>query len=389
MMGLVAARGAMWRYCAAGLTFAVAGMLGHALLRAAPACADEPGAAPGSGIAGKVVFEGKPLSGARVRVFRDAASGFHGAGFANSAPVGTDGAFSIPLPPGSYYLIATMLPGGQADGDPQVGGYFGYFGANPIAVQEGRFTERTVQLVRRAPVTVEPGPIGDAAVIAGTVTGPQGPVAGATVYLYADAARQFRGPDLFGPQGAVPGGTGERGEFSIEAPPGTYHLVAAKRQGGALLGPLQPGDLQGYFDGNPLAVAAGTRTVVIVQVVGKQRDTAIAGERAPAGRTGIRGTVRGADGKAPAGVYAFATTDPSYMIGAMPPYRSQPIGPDGVFLIEVPAPGTYYVSARSGYGGPPLPGEWHGVHGGEKAAPVVVEPGRVTEAVDVVVRRME
>jgi hypothetical protein len=208
------------------------------------------------------------------------------------------------------------------------------------------------------------------------------------VYVYTDASRQFRGPDLFGPQGGVPGGTDEKGEFSFEVPAGSYYLVAAKRMAGDVLGPLQPGDLHGYFDGNPLAVTAGTSTTVNLQMVGKLRDTATA-DRSGTGTTGIRGKIRDAAGKIPGGVYAFATTNPSFMIGAMPPHRSQPIDADGSYFIEVPAAGTYYVSARSGHGGPPLPGEWHGFHGSGNPAPVTVEKGRVTEGVDLVVKRME
>jgi hypothetical protein len=77
------------------------------------------------------------------------------------------------------------------------------------------------------------------------------------------------------------------------------------------------------------------------------------------------------------------------MIGGMPPYRSRPLRADGSYAIDLPAGGTYYVSARSGYGGPPLPGEWHGFHGEGKPAPVVVESNRVTEGIDVVLKRME
>jgi hypothetical protein len=88
-------------------------------------------------------------------------------------------------------------------------------------------------------------------------------------------------------------------------------------------------------------------------------------------------------------VYAFATTDPSFMIGGMPPYRSQPLGADGSYTIDLPAGGTYYVSARSGHGGPPLPGEWHGFHGEKTPRPVVVETDQVVGGIDFTIRKME
>ena len=176
--------------------------------------------------------------------------------------------------------------------------------------------------------------------------------------------------------------------FSVDLPPGSYFLVASRRKAGDVLGPLHPGDLHGWYDGNPAGIAVGTRTSVSIQVVAKLREADL-GTVAAAG-TGIRGKLRDAAGKVPTGVYAFATTDPSFMIGAMPPHRSLPVGPDGAFFIEVPAGGgTFYVSARSGYGGPPLPGEWHGFHGEGKPAPVVVEGNRVTEGIDIVLTRME
>ena len=125
-----------------------------------------------------------------------------------------------------------------------------------------------------------------------------------------------------------------------------------------------------------------------LQVVKKLKETA-----APRGggssATAIRGKIRDPDGNIPAGVYAYATSDPSFMIGAMPPYRSEPLGADGTYSIDLPGGGTYYVGARSGYGGPPLPGEWHGFLGSDAPSPVAVETGKVTEGVDFMVRKME
>lgn len=337
-----------------------------------------------SGVAGKVVLGGKPVGGVRVHAFDEATGAFVGEGYAYAAPAAPDGSYRLDLPPGAYYLVAKgplLFP----HGEPGTGELFGYYGGNPVQVPPGSFANANLQVVRRAPATLA-GRADGMTRVDGVVLGPEGPVAGASVHVYIDASRQFRGPDLFGPQGAVPGGTDDQGAFSIELPQGSYFLVGSKRKGGDSLGPLRPGDLHGYFDGNPVTPAPGSTTLVTLQVVEKLRETAVP---ATAG-TGIRGRVQDPSGKAPpSGVYAFATTDPSFMIGAMPPYRSLPIGPDGSFFIELAQGGTYYVSARSGYGGPPLPGEWHGFYGEKTPRPVTVETGSVTEGLVLVIKKME
>ncbi|HWR98014.1 MAG TPA: right-handed parallel beta-helix repeat-containing protein [Candidatus Methanoperedens sp.] len=351
-----------------------------------PIAAAGPPAKSNCGVAGKVVLAGAPLPGVRVHAYADAKNAFKGEAEVYSAPTAKDGSFVLHLPPGVYFLVAKGPSPPLPAEEPREGGFFGYYGGNPVTVSAGVYASANIQAVRRKAVVVAAVP-GETAGIEGIVLGPAGPVAGASVHLYADASRQFRGPDLFGPQGGVPGGTDEKGAFAIQAPPGRYFLVASKRMAGDVLGPLRPGDLYGWFDGNPLAPAAGTKAAIVIQAVEKLREAALAPPAA--GVTGIRGKVLDPSGKAPAGVYAFATTDPSFMIGAMPPYRSQPLGPDGSYLIELPQGGTYYVSARSGYGGPPLPGEWHGFHGEKTPRAVVVEAGSVAEGIDFVVKRME
>ncbi len=341
-----------------------------------------------SGVRGKVISNGKPLGGVRVHAYREAGISFGRAGLSYSAPSAADGTYSLTLSPGTYFLVAKGPDPPFPHLEPGPGALYGYYGGNPVTVTDGSMRECNIQVVARKPVAVEEDESASKALLEGTVVGPDGPLEGALVHVYADAERQFRGPDLFGPQGAVVGGTGEEGEFSVEMPPGNYYLVASKRLSGGMLGPLRPGDLHGYFDGNPLALEKGTRVSVTIQVVEKLRDTeepAAAG----AGSTGIRGTIRDASGSVPPGVYAYATTDPRFMIGTMPPYRSQPLEKDGSFYIDLPEGSTYYVGARSGYGGPPLPGEWHGFYGGEVPEAVKVETGKVTENVDFVVKRME
>ncbi len=291
------------------------------------------------------------------------------------------------MAPGRYFLVAK---GGAPfpDREPGVGELFGYYGGNPVRVGEGAELEANLLAVARTEASVQAGGEPGGAVLEGIVRGPEGPVEGAYLHVYPDAARDFRGPDLFGPQGPVLGGTGPDGAFSVELPPGRYFLVASKRQGALPLGPLQVGDLHGYYDGNPLELRGGQRARVIVQLGEKLRDV----RSGPGGRAGLRGVagvLKDAEGQVPAGVYAYASAEPNLMTGMMPPFRSDVVGPDGGYFIDLPEPGTYYVGARSGYGGPPLPGEWFGIHGEGQPAPVTVEGDRVTEGIDVTVRRME
>lgn len=341
-----------------------------------------------SGVSGKVVFGGKPVAGVRVHAYTDATTAFRGEGYAFSAPTDREGSYSLNLISGSYYLVAKSPLPPFPYLEPGPGAYFGYYGGNPVQVNSGTFGTSSIHVVQRKEIPVAGLEDSTKIRVEGVVLGPDGPVAGAAVHVYTDASRQFRGPDLFGPQGAVPGGTDEKGSFSIDLPAGAFFLVASKRKRGETLGPLQPGDLHGYYDGNPLAPAPGTKTTVAIQIVEKLRDnlTSIAPS---GGRTGIRGKVLNPSGKVPVGVYAFATTDPSFMIGSMPPHRSRPVGEDGSFSIDLPDGGTYYISARSGYGGPPLPGEWHGFHGDKTPRPITVEKDHVAEGVDVVIRKME
>jgi hypothetical protein len=362
-----------------------------------PASAGEPAkdapqpATASAAVRGKIVSAGKPVAGVRVHAYADASAGFRDEGIASSAPSAEDGSFTLDLKEGSWYLVAK----GPLPSAPDTAGddaLFGYYGGNPVALGAGARVTANLQVVRRRPPVVAPGPAAGKSVLEGVVLGPDGPVSGANVHVYTDASRQFRGPDLFGPQGAVIGGTDEKGTFSVDIPPGSYFLVASRRKTGDILGPLQPGDLHGWYDGNPVVIAAGALTTVTVQVVSKLRETdrAVAAAVSGPGSAGIRGRLRDASGKVPVGAYAFATADPSFMIGAMPPHRSLPVGADGAFFIELPAAGgTFYVSARSGYGGPPLPGEWHGFHGEGKPAPVAVESNTVVEGIDVVLKRME
>lgn len=340
-----------------------------------------------AGVAGKILFRGQPLSGARVHVYRDAVAGFRGEGVAFSGPVGEDGRFALQLLPGRYYVVAKRTDSRFPWVEPGPGDYFSYYGGNPVRITEGNTAVVNLRTVQLQPAATERREDTAVGVLEGSVTGPEGPVEGAAVYLYHTPDSDFRGPDLFGPGGAVFDGTAADGGFRVEVPPGTYYLVATQRRGGFSLGPLRPGDLFGYYAGNPVEIAGGQVFRCTLQMVEKLKEA----YRVPVGNsppTGILGTIRTADGEVPGGVFAFASENPM-MLGGMPPFRSEVVSADGSYFLDLPAAGTYYVGARSGYGGPPRPGEWHGAYGAEALRPVVVEAGTPTRGIDITVQKMQ
>jgi hypothetical protein len=322
----------------------------------------------------------------RLFVYTSPETGFKGPGQASAGPTAADGRFELSLAPGRYYLVGKAAGSSSPDAEPGVGDLFGYYGGSPITVSEGPFTEINMQVVRRRPVAISEGP-GPTIRIEGVVVGPRGPEPGASVFSYPDTKSAFRGPDLTGPLGSMLEGAGPGGSFSLDLPPGTYYLTASRRKGAAVLGPLAPGDLFGYFDGNPVRLNAGQRASIVIQMTERLRVVGSPGATT-AGVTGVRGRIRDPAGRPVAGVFAFATTDPN-VIGTMPPSRSLPVGPDGDFFIELPLGGTYYVGARTGFGGPPLPGHWWGQYGGTTNRPILVQQGAVTEGIDITVRKVE
>lgn len=338
-----------------------------------------------AGIVGKVVRDGQPVAGARVHVFRKPSADLRGEGFSFSAPTDRDGRFSLHLAPGRYYLTTKKTASSFPAAEPVAGDLFGYYGGNPVSVAEGAEAAVNLQAARVSAVVSEPFAEVGTALLTGRIDGPEGPVSGVRIYLYPDAANGFRGPDLFGPQGAVPGGTDGKGRFEVEAPPGDYYLVATRRADGQL-GPLQVGDLFGFAAGNPLHLEGGKKTAIILEMVEKLRSPL---DTAPAiGQpTDLRGVIRDEAGAPLAGVYAFAFIEP-YPAGTIPPFRSRPTGNDGAFVLPLAGPGTYYIGARSGHGGPPLPGEWHSFHDDAQLRQVDVGvDGAAAIAIDV--RRME
>ena len=191
-----------------------------------------------SGIVGQVLQAGKPVANAVVFAYPDLSAQFKGFGLGMSAPTGADGVFELPLPAGSYYLVARVRHGNSLTGPLTAGDLFGYLPHNPVVFGEG--------VARVAlPVVAVPDKIARHAAtmfgqtrISGTIVDRDGkPLAGLRALLYTDEAMLNRPLYVSAP-------TGPDGTFQLSFPDGGAYYLAAR---GSLGGTPAPGELYGRY----------------------------------------------------------------------------------------------------------------------------------------------
>lgn len=208
------------------------------------------------------------------------------------------------------------------------------------------------------------------------------PVPEAVVYAYRE------GMDLRGPAFASSQPAGEDGAYTLALPPGKYFLVLRKRAAGEVVGPVETGDYRSEVIG-PITVRGGQRIdrdLVAALKVGETKgiDTL----RKVAAKTGIAGTIRDSDGAPVAGarVHAYQHSQMS----ERPKYVSEESAADGTYALFFPEGGTYYLAARTRFGGPPRIGELYGRYddGTVEPSAVHVDDGQALEGVDIVVHRI-
>ncbi|MGE5188764.1 MAG: hypothetical protein ACM3NF_01770 [Gemmatimonadota bacterium] len=341
-----------------------------ALASVNPACAPRPGT-----VQGTAAIAGVPAGGAEIQVFVKAGEERSGEPFA-SAGAGADGAFRIALPPGTYYLVArrTVAEEGRSRT------YKGEYPGNPVVVSPGgRVAGIDIPLAEMSS--------GGFAPRAGTgVTGrvtSKGKAAGdAFVYAYPAGARTVRGPSY-----AAFARTDGAGRFRLALREGSFRIVARRKGGADETGAMGPEGESGGDAGRPVTLAAG-ETADIGEIAlhapreKARRLRAVSGGQESAAAE-IRGTVAREDGAPGKGVHVMAYAD-RRMIGR--PYAiSGPTGGDGTFVLSLPRPGTFYLGARSGRGGPLAPGEWVGTYDGTADHAVTVRNGERREGVRIVV----
>jgi len=222
------------------------------------------------------------------------------------------------------------------------------------------------------------------------ITKDNGPMAGAQVLLFNMAMGPAPSSDKYLRVPDVTTVIDSDGRFSVQLAAGRYYLVMRKHAGEGTIGPPQDGDLQFYSRDKKgkarfIVVKAGGNTdigtISEATVFHKQQTTYVKG------MTAIEGTVTDAEGIPVEGVLIFAYTSPG-MTGK-PRYASEGTGKDGKYLINVIDKGTYYLKARSRYGGGlPEAGEFMGGYGKPTAPAIVnVKKGEIKRGIDIKINR--
>ena len=169
------------------------------------------------------------------------------------------------------------------------------------------------------------------------------PLGRAYVHVYSDAGTNFRGMGL----ASVP--AGEDGRFRIKLPPGSYYVLARKRQGGGMYGPPGKDDYIGYYPGNPVTVRPGAFTPLLLEATTRVDllEEIWFTEGASAGW--FEGKVTEAAGKPAAGLYVLFYTDEA--MSGTPAFVAGPTDAKGHFKVRAAA-GKFHLLARSNLGGP-------------------------------------
>ena len=315
---------------------------------AGPAPAPLP-AATGPGVEGLAVLRGDFVMGVVVLAFAQPGAGPKDVPLAVSAGTDESGRYRLALKPGSYYLVAVKTAAAPWPFPAAKGDLFCYYLGNPIVVAPRKMTRVGFNMVRvgDSPAAVA----GEGAGIAGQVLFEDKPLSRAYVHVYRDAATNFRGMGVT----AVP--TGADGRFRIKLPPGSYYVLARKRQGGGMYGPPGKDDYIGYWPGNPVTVRPGTFTPLPLEATTRVDLLEEIWFTEGASVGWFEGNVTEAAGKPAAGLYVLFYIDEA--MSGTPAFVAGPTDAKGHFRVRAAA-GKFHLLARSNLGGPLEAGEWYG-----------------------------
>ena len=323
----------------------------------------------GTGLTGSVMYRGEAVSGVYIEAFtKNPESGVPPASSTNSTE---DGQYMINLPRGKYYITARKRPGVGTSG----GMLYGTTGDLPIAVGKTVVPVPAISLSDSGSVG---GGLDSGVEVTGKVFSESRPLTGAFVYLYPEDHK--RGPGYLARVRS-----GEGGRFKLRSPPGLYNITSRFSPQSEGLGSVKSGDLVGGSGNNPIRVGEQPMDVGVIEVHIAD-PTLLVTDGWAAGESGLAaiGVVRDEEGNPVSGIYAFLYRD--FRMVGKPDAISAPTGEDGRFLVTAPGPGSYYLGARSSYGGPMEPGELVGVYEKSGSRAVTLTAGKDPIHYEIVVR---
>lgn len=183
---------------------------------------------PGNESITGVVYEGDaPAEGAVVQAYLDARRGFKGPPYAASTPSGSDGSFTLPLEPGSYFIVAKRRTPGQKIGPLEAGDLFGSLPDFPLTLRSGEAKSVSIEMVKLPSHEMMARYTTNFAILTGRVVDGSGaPVSGFRPCLYANQ-RMVDEPVAVGDP------TGPDGLFRLKTSRvGRFWLGARERLGG-------------------------------------------------------------------------------------------------------------------------------------------------------------
>ena len=330
-------------------------------------------------IEGVVVTERGPLDGASVKAYLSLPDAISDKNAIHSISTKKPGGFRLEISAGRYYLTAS--------GHEEERKFFSFHGANPVNVEEKQIwlpfvaTPVVENLVNKS---ANPK-------ISGFVTYKGKTVSDAQVSLYPVSEKNIRG------LGLQTKSSDKNGGFNLAVNPGSYIIVARKRNSGRGKMPLKKGDLFCFSGPNPLTVEDAREIVIDVPCAPKDdldgflaKDIKVKRSHVELSRfrenlpkktnIGITGTVVDNKGKPVKNMQVTAYLhDPAktFQMHYLRLASEQVVQTDagGKYFIPLAKGGAYYVVARQYGGESPLKGELYGLYEGNADQTVTVIQG--------------
>ncbi|MBI5142240.1 MAG: carboxypeptidase regulatory-like domain-containing protein [Nitrospirae bacterium] len=205
-----------------------------------------PSAAHCGPVEGIVFSSSGPVENAIVEAYSDYSAFISKTGGFRAVGGDKPGEYRLKLPAGSYYLTASGYSGGLK--------HVAYHGANPVTISDAPAWIPLMALPATDAVCSD-GREG----VSGHVTFKGNPVSGGRVSIYPANDGYFRG------MGLLTTTIDSRGNFRFDIGPGSYAVVARRRNGKEQMKPLEKGDLYCRHTGNQVTVTTGQSCSVSIE----------------------------------------------------------------------------------------------------------------------------